>query len=38
MVNNVLGIAILILAETLTSKDQQRAMYSHWVEVRLVGG
>ncbi|KAH9727063.1 retrovirus-related pol polyprotein from transposon TNT 1-94-like protein [Citrus sinensis] len=34
VVNNVLGIVILISLETLTSEDQQRTMYSHWVEVR----
>ncbi|KAH9650850.1 Integrase catalytic domain-containing protein [Citrus sinensis] len=38
VVNNVLGIVILISLETLTSEDQQRASYSHWVEVRLAGG
>ncbi|KAH9717385.1 hypothetical protein KPL71_021793 [Citrus sinensis] len=38
VVNNVLGIVILISLETLTSEDQQRATYSHWVEVRLAGG
>ena len=38
MVNDKLGIVILISPETLTSEDQQQATYLHWVEVRLVGG
>ena len=35
MVNDALGVVILILPEILTSKDQQHAMYSRWVEVQL---
>ncbi|KAH9666498.1 hypothetical protein KPL70_020662 [Citrus sinensis] len=38
VVNNVLGIVILISLETLTSEDQQWASYSYWVEVRLAEG
>ena len=38
VVNNVLGIVIVISPKTLTSEDQQRIMYSHYVEVQLVEG
>ena len=38
VVNNVLGVVILISLKTLTSEDQQQVMYSHWVEVQLTGG
>ncbi|KAH9783514.1 hypothetical protein KPL71_009336 [Citrus sinensis] len=37
VVNNVLGIVILISLEILTSEDQQQTTYSYWVEVRLAG-
>ena len=38
VVNNALGIVILISPETLASKNQQHVTYSHWVEVQLAGG